>query len=196
MQKLLLILISTVCVTYAANAVTTAKAVNSCTVLNTNMGNIEIQLNPQKAPISVKNFTDYVNSGFYNGKIFHRVINGFMIQGGGFDKNMAEAPTKASIKNEADNGLSNDKYTIAMARTSVPDSATAQFFINTVDNPNLNFTSKTDAGWGYAVFGKVIKGTDVVDKIATVKTGSVNMYQDVPLKPVIINSAKMVACDK
>lgn len=162
--------------------------------LSTSLGVIQVQLNPQKAPVSVENFVNYVNSGFYNGKIFHRVISGFMIQGGGFDKNMVEASTNAPIKNEADNGLSNDKYTISMARTSIPDSATAQFFINTVDNPRLNFTAKTDSGWGYAVFGKVIKGTNVVDKISAVATGSVNGYQDVPLTPVVINSAKMLPC--
>lgn len=195
MRKLLFAMLGTTCISYNAYAATTAKPATSCATpvvaLNTNMGTIQIQLSPQKAPASVKNFISYVNSGFYNGKIFHRVISGFMIQGGGFDKNMTEAQTNPPIKNEADNGLNNDKYTIAMARTSVPDSATAQFFINTANNSSLNFTSKTDSGWGYAVFGKVTKGFDVVDKIAAVSTTSVGPYQDVPQTPVIINSAQL-----
>ena len=186
------------CLSTAAFAAPATTAATSCpapvAVLNTNFGAIQIQLNPQKAPVSVNNFIGYVNSGFYNGKIFHRVISGFMIQGGGFDKNMVEAKTNPPIKNEADNGLYNNKYTISMARTSVPDSATAQFFINTADNSSLNYSSKTDSGWGYAVFGKVIKGTDVVDKIAAVSTGSNGMYQDVPTTPVLISSAKMLPC--
>ena len=162
--------------------------------IDTNLGNIQVQLDSKKAPISVANFQDYVKSGFYNGKIFHRVIPGFMIQGGGFDKNMVQAPTKAPIKNEADNGLKNDKYTIAMARTYVVDSATSQFFINVNDNSNLNFTNKTDSGYGYAVFGKVIKGSAVVDKIAATPTTSVNGNQDVPTTPIVINKITMLPC--
>ena len=164
-------------------------------VMNTNMGNIQIQLDTKAAPTSVANFLKYANSGFYNGKIFHRVIEGFMIQGGGFDKNMVQAPTNPPIKNEADNGLTNDKYTIAMARTADPDSATSQFFINVANNDQLNFTSKSYSGWGYAVFGKVTKGTDVVDKIATVPTKNVNMYQNVPVTPIVINSVKLAPCN-
>ena len=162
--------------------------------IDTNLGNIQVQLDSKKAPISVANFENYVKNGFYTGKIFHRVIPGFMIQGGGFDKNMVQATTKAPIKNEADNGLKNDKYTIAMARTYVVDSATSQFFINVNNNNQLNFKDKTDAGYGYAVFGKVIKGTEVVDKIAATPTTSTNGYQDVPVTPIVINKITILQC--
>lgn len=172
----------------AANAATTAK---SCTELDTNQGKIIVQLNFAKAPVTVANFEQYVSSGFYSNKIFHRVIPGFMIQGGGFDAKMNEATTKAPIKNEADNGLTNDKYTIAMARTNDPNSATAQFFINVKDNNFLNYSA---ANPGYAVFGKVVQGQAVVDKIAGVPTGTVGMYENVPTTPVVIKSAKMLAC--
>jgi peptidyl-prolyl cis-trans isomerase B (cyclophilin B) len=157
--------------------------------LTTNYGDITIELNAEKAPLSAANFTRYVEGGFYDGLIFHRVINGFMIQGGGFDTNMRQKSTEAAIKNEADNGLSNDAYTIAMARTSIPDSATSQFFINVSDNDFLNHTSPTPSGWGYCVFGKVVEGTDVVDKIKAVKTTSKAGHQDVPVEPVIIEKA-------
>ena len=192
MHKILLALLGTTCLT--AFAATPSCKTSPVAEIDTNMGNIQVQLDAQKAPKSVANFVSYVNSGFYNGKIFHRVIPGFMIQGGGFDKNLTQAETKAPIKNEADNGLKNDKYTISMARTSVVDSATSQFFINVANNNNLDFTSKTDSGWGYAVFGKVIKGTDVVDKIAAVPTGVTNGYQDVPQTPVVITKATMLPC--
>ncbi len=172
----------------AANAATTTK---SCTELDTNQGKIIVQLNFAKAPVTVANFEQYVSSGFYSNKIFHRVIPGFMIQGGGFDAKMNEATTKAPIKNEADNGLTNDKYTIAMARTNDPNSATAQFFINVKDNNFLNYSA---ANPGYAVFGKVVQGQAVVDKIAGVPTGTVGMYENVPTTPVVIKSAKMLAC--
>ncbi len=162
-------------------------------VLNTNMGAIEIELNEEKAPISVKNFVDYVNAGHYNGTIFHRVINDFMIQGGGFDTNMKQKATKAEIKNEANNGLTNDKYTIAMARTMVPHSASSQFFINIKDNAFLNFKSEDTHGWGYAVFGKVVGGQDVVDKTKLVKTGAKGMHDDVPLEAVVIETAAIIA---
>ncbi len=162
--------------------------------IDTNLGNIQVQLDSKKAPISVANFENYVKNGFYTGKIFHRVIPGFMIQGGGFDKNMVQATTNAPIKNEADNGLKNDKYTIAMARTYVVNSATSQFFINVNNNNPLNFKDKTDAGYGYAVFGKVIKGTEVVDKIAATPTTSANGYQDVPVTPIVINKITMLQC--
>jgi peptidyl-prolyl cis-trans isomerase A (cyclophilin A) len=164
---------------------------NPVAELKTNMGEIDIQLDTAKAPLSVANFVQYVNSKFYDNKIFHRVIPGFMIQGGGFDEKLNQADTKAPIKNEASNGLTNDRYTISMARTNDPDSATAQFFINVNDNASLNYSA---ANPGYAVFGKVIKGQDVVDKIALTPTKTVNMYENVPVKAVVIKSAKMRAC--
>jgi peptidyl-prolyl cis-trans isomerase B (cyclophilin B) len=157
--------------------------------LTTNFGDIILELNEGKAPITVANFLKYVNSGFYENVIFHRVINGFMIQGGGFDVNMKQKETFDEIKNEADNGLSNENYTIAMARTSIPDSASSQFFINVSNNDFLNHTAPTSNGWGYCVFGKVIEGMDVVDKIKAVKTGSKAGHRDVPLDPVIIEKA-------
>ena len=158
-------------------------------ILTTNFGDISIELDAEKAPVTVANFLEYVNSGFYDGTIFHRVINGFMIQGGGFDASMKQKATNDPIKNEANNGPSNDIYTIAMARTMVPDSATAQFFINVKDNDFLNFSSPTTQGWGYCVFGKVVAGMDVVDKIKTVATGNRGGHQDVPVEPVIIEKA-------
>lgn len=190
MNKYLTMLIATSAIlstnSYAAPA---TKPVQAC--LTTNYGKIELQLDQAKAPLSVANFEQYVKSGFYKDKIFHRVIPNFMIQGGGFDKDMNQAATKAPIKNEANNGLKNDKYTIAMARTNDPDSATAQFFINVKDNDFLNYSPSNP---GYAVFGKVTKGQDVVDKIAAVKTGSKGMYQDVPNSPVTITNATLSAC--
>ena len=161
--------------------------------LTTSMGPIVIELDKAKAPVSVENFVKYVDSGHYNGTIFHRVIDGFMIQGGGFDKDMRQKPTQAPIKNEAGNGLKNDKYTIAMARTSDPNSATAQFFINVKDTDFLNYTAPTVQGYGYAVFGKVIEGQDTVDKIAKVATGNRGMHQNVPAQPVVIEKAECVA---
>jgi len=159
-------------------------------LLKTTAGDIVLELNADKAPISVTNFLDYVKSGQYNGTIFHRVINGFMIQGGGFDKDMHEKATRAPIRNEASNGLKNEAYTIAMARTSAPHSATAQFFINVGNNAALDYPSRD--GWGYAVFGKVVQGTEVVDKIKQVATGSRGLYDDVPVTPVVIQSATLV----
>ena len=156
--------------------------------LSTNFGDITLELNAEKAPITVANFLQYVESGFYSDVIFHRVIDGFMIQGGGFDTTMKQKKTLAEIKNEANNGLTNDKYTIAMARTSIPDSASSQFFINVGNNEFLNHTAPTSSGWGYCVFGKVVEGMDVIDKIRAVKTGSKAGHQDVPVEPVIINS--------
>lgn len=161
-------------------------------VLNTNFGAIEIELNQEKAPITVANFVDYVKSGHYNGTIFHRVINDFMIQGGGFDTKMQQKPTKAEIQNEAKNGLKNDQYTIAMARTPAPHSASAQFFINLKNNDFLNFTREDMHGWGYAVFGKVTAGTDVVEKIKLVKTGRSGVHDDVPTEPVLIENATII----
>ncbi|WP_455204560.1 peptidylprolyl isomerase [Kaarinaea lacus] len=162
-------------------------------LLQTNMGNITLELNSEKAPASVANFLSYVNEGFYNGTVFHRVIDGFMIQGGGFTEDLQRKPTKAPIKNEADNGLKNDAGTIAMARTNDPNSATAQFFINVVNNDFLNFRSKTVRGWGYAVFGKVVEGMDVVDKIRKTPTGPSGPFrQDVPKTTIVIQSASVL----
>ena len=158
--------------------------------LTTSMGAITIQLDKEKAPVSVGNFVKYVESGHYSGTIFHRVIDGFMIQGGGFDKDLRQKPTNAPIKNEASNGLKNDVYTVAMARTGVRDSATAQFFINVKDNAFLNYSGESPQGWGYAVFGKVVEGSDVVDKIKKVPTGNSGGYENVPLQPVLIEKAE------
>ena len=158
--------------------------------LTTSMGPITLELDSAKAPVSVENFAKYVDSGHYNGTIFHRVIDGFMIQGGGFDKDMRQKPTNPPIRNEADNGLKNQKYTVAMARTQVPDSATAQFFINVKDNDFLNHTAPNDRGFGYAVFGKVVEGKEVVDKIAKVATGNAGPHQNVPTTPVVIEKAE------
>ncbi|KAB7697243.1 peptidylprolyl isomerase B [Plesiomonas shigelloides] len=156
--------------------------------LHTNHGDIVLQLNHEKAPITAKNFEDYCREGFYNNTIFHRVIDGFMIQGGGMEPGMVEKETKVSIKNEANNGLKNKRGTIAMARTMDPHSASSQFFINVADNDFLNFRAENRDGWGYCVFGKVVEGMDVVDKIKGVSTGSYGYHQDVPRDEVIINS--------
>ena len=160
--------------------------------LETNYGDIIVRLDARKAPISTANFVQYVKSGFYDGTVFHRVIKSFMIQGGGFTPDLKQKETRAAIRNEADNGLKNKKYTIAMARTGEPHSATAQFFINTKDNDFLDFKSQTPQGWGYAVFGKVLKGQEVVDKIAAVTTGKKGYYDDVPMENVIIKKAGIV----
>ena len=160
--------------------------------LETSMGDIVIELDAAKAPKTAANFIDYVKDGFYNGTVFHRVMDGFMIQGGGFEPGLKQKPTKAPIDNEANNGLKNNKYTIAMARTNDPHSATAQFFINVADNDFLNHTAPTSNGWGYAVFGKVTSGMDVVDKIKGVKTGNSGFHQNVPTQDVTINKAVIV----
>lgn len=160
--------------------------------LQTNQGNIVIALNAEKAPKTVENFVAYVQDGFYDGTIFHRVINNFMIQGGGFDADMKQKSTRAPVQNEADNGLKNNRYTLAMARTSDPHSATAQFFINVSDNDFLNFTSPTPNGWGYAVFGEVVEGTEIVDKLKGVKTGNRGFHQDVPVDVIVIEKATLV----
>ncbi|MBU9610508.1 peptidylprolyl isomerase [Burkholderia multivorans] len=160
--------------------------------LHTNHGVIKLELDAAKAPKTVENFLSYVKKGHYDGTVFHRVINGFMIQGGGFEPGMKQKPTDAPIDNEANNGLKNDKYTIAMARTNDPHSATAQFFINVNDNDFLNHSSPTPQGWGYAVFGKVVEGQDVVDKIKGVKTGNAGFHQDVPTDDVVIEKAVVV----
>ncbi|ATB67522.1 MULTISPECIES: peptidylprolyl isomerase [Pseudomonas] len=160
--------------------------------LSTNHGDIVLQLNAEKAPLTTENFVQYVKEGHYDGTVFHRVIKGFMIQGGGFDANMSQKKTRASIQNEADNGLKNDKYTIAMARTMEPHSASAQFFINASDNGFLNHSGKNVQGWGYAVFGEVIEGKEVVDAIEKVATGSKSGHQDVPKEDVIIEKAEII----
>ena len=157
-------------------------------IIKTNHGNITLELDAKNAPMTTENFLSYVKAGHYDGTIFHRVINNFMIQGGGFEPGMKQKSVNAPVLNEADNGLKNDEYTIAMARTSDPHSATAQFFINVKDNDSLNFSSKTNQGWGYAVFGKVTEGEEVVDKIKEVTTGQSGHFGDVPVEDVIIES--------
>ena len=157
--------------------------------MTTSAGAITIELDDAKAPATVANFLQYVNNGHYNGTVFHRVIKGFMVQGGGFEPGMKQKPSGAEIKNEANNGLKNDKYTLAMARTSAPHSATAQFFINGTDNDFLNFRSESAQGWGYAVFGKVVAGTEVVDAIERVATGRKGGHDDVPNDDVVILSS-------
>lgn len=161
--------------------------------LHTNYGDITLELDFEKAPKTAANFKQYVEEGFYDGTIFHRVINNFMIQGGGFTEKMDQKKTRATIENEADNGLKNNTGTIAMARTSDPHSATAQFFINVKDNDFLNHSSKTSQGWGYCVFGKVVSGLDVVEKIKQVKTSYSGPHQDVPVEAVIIERASISA---
>lgn len=160
--------------------------------LHTNHGDITLELDSEKAPLTVQNFIDYVNSGFYDNTVFHRVIDGFMIQGGGFEPGMNQKQVRPPIQNEAANGLKNDKYTVAMARTSDVHSATAQFFINVKDNDFLNYKSSTSQGFGYCVFGKVVEGQDVVDRIKKVRTGTRNGHQDVPLEDVILLKAEVV----
>lgn len=157
--------------------------------LHTNHGVIKIELDAEKAPKSVENFLSYVRKGHYDNTVFHRVIDGFMIQGGGFEPGMNQKPTDEPIQNEANNGLKNARYTVAMARTSAPHSATAQFFINVADNDFLNFKSESAQGWGYAVFGKVVEGTEVVDKIKGLKTGRKGFHDDVPVEDVVISKA-------
>jgi peptidyl-prolyl cis-trans isomerase B (cyclophilin B) len=159
-------------------------------LITTNKGNIKLELDAEKAPKTVANFLDYVAKGHYDNTIFHRVIGDFMIQGGGFDATMKQKPTAATVENEAKNGLKNDKYTVAMARTSDPHSASAQFFINTKNNAFLDYPGQD--GWGYAVFGKVVEGMDIVDQINKVKTGRSGMFSDVPSDPVIIEKAEVV----
>ena len=164
-------------------------------ILHTNFGDISLELDHEKAPKTAANFEQYVSEGFYDGVIFHRVINGFMIQGGGFEPGMVQKTTRETIENEADNGLSNANGTIAMARTMDPHSASAQFFINVADNTFLDHTAKTTEGWGYAVFGKVVDGLEIVNKIKTVSTTMRAGHQDVPAEDIIIESAEIVTED-
>ncbi|UVW26838.1 peptidylprolyl isomerase [Massilia sp. H6] len=158
--------------------------------MTTNMGNITIELDAEKAPKTVANFIDYVNKGHFSNTIFHRVIKDFMVQGGGFEPGMKQKDTDATVENEGKNGLKNDKYTVAMARTSAPHSASAQFFINTKDNAFLNYPGQD--GWGYAVFGKVTEGQDIVDQMNAVKTSRTGMHADVPVDPIIIEKAEVI----
>jgi len=160
--------------------------------LHTNFGTITLELDEKRAPQTVANFLQYVKDGHYGNTVFHRVIDGFMIQGGGFEPGMRQKPTRTPVKNEAENKMKNAAYTIAMARTSEPHSASAQFFINVADNDSLNHTAPTPQGWGYCVFGRVTEGTDVVDKVKGVKTGRSGMHQDVPLNDVVIERAEIV----
>ena len=176
------------CATFAS----AAEAGNPVVLMDTSLGKMKIELFAKEAPISVKNFLDYANKSFYNGTIFHRVIQGFMIQGGGFTTDFKQKPTNAPIKNEAGNGLKNDRGTIAMARTGVIDSATAQFFINVVNNDFLNHRDNSIQGYGYAVFGKVVEGMNIVDKIRGVKTGYNMGMPDVPETPVVIKSVTVL----
>jgi cyclophilin family peptidyl-prolyl cis-trans isomerase len=177
---------------FAALSLSTAAAWAAPTLeLQTSMGKIVVELEAQKAPKSTANFLQYAKDGFYTGTIFHRVIPGFMIQGGGFDQKMTQKPPRAPIENEAKNGLRNQRGTLAMARTMDPHSATAQFFINHRDNPPLDYPSRD--GWGYAVFGKVIEGMDVVDQIAKVPTGNAGMHSDVPRTPIVIENVKIIS---
>ena len=186
MKSVALLLVATLMLPLAAESAESVKPQYPRVRMTTTLGTIELELDAARAPKTVANFLAYVNKGFYNGTVFHRVIPGFMIQGGGFKPGMQEKATGASIPNEADNGLKNLAGTIAMARTPDPHSASAQFFINTVDNPNLDHRSKTVQGWGYAVFGKVTKGMEVVKKIEKVQTGNAGFHQNVPVKDVII----------
>lgn len=169
----------------------TEQTKNPVVLMSTSLGNIRLELDAEKAPVTTQNFLDYVNESFYDGLIFHRVIPGFMIQGGGFDAQMKQKGTKAPIKNEAANGLKNDVGTIAMARTNAVDSATAQFFINVKDNDFLNHRSPSADAFGYAVFGQIIEGMDVVQKIEKAKTGNRDFHQDVPVEAVVIHSIKL-----
>ena len=160
--------------------------------LQTNLGKFVITLDAEKAPKTVENFLTYVKEGFYDGTVFHRVIDGFMIQGGGFEPGMKQKQTHAPVENEANNGLKNNRYTVAMARTSDPHSATAQFFVNVADNDFLNFSSPTPSGWGYTVFGTVTEGTDIIDKMRGVKTGNRGFHQNVPAEDIVIEKAEIV----
>ncbi len=191
-MKGLLVAVLSCAVAMTLGSEANAAAKNPQVKLTTTMGDIVLELYPDKAPATVANFLQYVKDGYYNGTVFHRVISTFMIQGGGMDANLKQKATRAPIKNEADNGLKNEPYTVAMARTQDPNSATSQFFINVADNQALNFRGKNPRDWGYAVFGKVVQGKDVVDKIKAVSTGTKGMYENVPTTPVVINQATIL----
>ena len=192
MQRVIFILgcfIAIGCIVSISNAEEKGKVDTPRVRLETNYGNIVLELNPQAAPKTVENFLRYVREGFYDGTVFHRVIRGFMIQGGGFTKDMQRKPAQKTVINEADNGLKNQRGTIAMARTSDPHSASSQFFINTVNNDSLNYKEKTNRGWGYCIFGKVVKGMDIVDTIENLPTFVKSGRRDVPVSPVILEHA-------
>lgn len=193
LTTLLLTLLLIACSDQGQSADIPPATANPKVVMQTSMGDIVIELYPQKAPKTVANFLQYVDEGFYNGTIFHRVIDGFMIQGGGFTEAFEKKETRAPIMNEADNGLRNTIGTIAMARTMDPHSATAQFFINVANNSNLDFREKTPRAWGYAVFGRVVKGMEVVKAIKSVPTGSRGMYSDVPTTAIIIQKVSRLS---
>jgi cyclophilin family peptidyl-prolyl cis-trans isomerase len=192
MKNATLVLLAALALPLSVTAAEPAKPVNPQVRMTTSLGVVEIELDSIKAPKTVANFLGYVDKGFYNGTIFHRVIPGFMIQGGGMTAGMKEKPTGAKIQNEADNGLKNLTGTLAMARTNDPHSASAQFFINTVDNGFLDHRGKNPQGWGYAVFGKVTKGMDVVKKIESVQTSNAGMHQSVPVKDVVITKMEVI----
>jgi cyclophilin family peptidyl-prolyl cis-trans isomerase len=196
MRTAMLALLTLLVLPLSASAADPAKADNPRVRMTTSLGVIDLELDARHAPKTVSNFLQYVDSGFYNGTIFHRVIPGFMIQGGGMLPGMKEKPTRAPIQNEADNGLKNMAGTLAMARTSDPHSASAQFFINTVDNAFLDHRAKTLQGWGYTVFGKVTKGMDVLKKIEAVATGNAGMHQNVPKQDVIIRQMVRIPAGK
>jgi len=187
-KKIILVFLLLAVLFAAGKGVASMTEKNPVVLMKTGLGEIKIELYPDKAPITVENFLGYVRDGFYDNTIFHRVIPGFMIQGGGFVSGMTQKETKDQIKNEAANGLKNDRGTIAMARTNVVDSATAQFFINVVDNDSLNYTENTSQGFGYCVFGKVIEGMDIVDKIVSIPTGTFGYHRNVPQEDVVIIS--------
>jgi len=192
LKKILVILACGLPILCTGVADAAEQAKNSVVLMETSLGNMKLELFAKEAPISVRNFLDYVNSGFYDGTVYHRVIRGFMIQGGGFTADLNQKQTNQPIKNEADNGLKNLTGTLAMARTMVVDSATSQFFINVVDNGFLNHRDNTPQGYGYAVFGKVIEGMDVVNKIIAIRTGTQKGFQDVPETSVVIKSMKVL----
>lgn len=189
MMTIVMVTLSQMCFSQSEEKTMKPEQKNPRVLLKTNMGLIQIELYPEKAPKTVENFMKYVTAGHYDNTLFHRVIDGFMIQGGGMDLNFKQKPTGSPIKIESNNGLKNVKGSVAMARTSDPDSATAQFFINDADNDYLDYKSSTPSGWGYTVFGKVIEGMDVVDKISKVRTGRKEMHNDVPVENVVIESA-------
>ncbi|MBE0469418.1 MAG: peptidyl-prolyl cis-trans isomerase [Methyloprofundus sp.] len=192
MRSLILFLMLSFTSTYSFSTENNMSETQTKVKFQTTLGDFIIELNAEKAPITVKNFITYVEEGFYNGTIFHRIIPGFMAQGGGFDTSFTQKETHGMIKNEADNGLKNDRGTLAMARTPAPDSATAQFFINYKDNDFLNYSAPTQNGWGYAVFAKVIEGMDIVDEMAKQATGNKNGHQDVPKTDIVIEKAEIV----
>jgi len=192
MRSLILFLMLSFTSTYSFSTENKMSETQTKVKFKTTLGDFIIELDAEKAPITVKNFITYVEEGFFNGTIFHRIIPGFMAQGGGFDTSFAQKETHGMIKNEADNGLKNDRGTLAMARTPAPDSATAQFFINYKDNDFLNYSAPTQNGWGYAVFAKVVEGMDIVDEMAKQATGNKNGHQDVPTTDIVIEKAEIV----